>query len=150
MGITAIIIVIIQAIIAPLLIWGITEGVKFLKIKAETIVDTDIRQKAQHYIDLASQAIQTAVAETQQTFVSTIKDTPAWSAATAQEALARARDRALEIMSASAQSGLQEAVGDVNKWITAKIEESVLNTKAASVPAPAPAPVLLEGAPSNA
>ena len=127
--VTQIIIVIIKLIIAPLLIWGIREGVAFLKTKAAAVQSTEARDKIQYYLDMAAFAIQTAVIETQQTFVDSIKGTDGWDQATMSEALARSMERAKVIMGSAVYDGLTEAVGDVNEWITAHIEQSVRETK---------------------
>lgn len=126
LDLTQIIITLIQLIIAPLAIWLTKEAVGYLKAKAAAISDATAHERVLHYLDLAAAAIETAVAETQQTFVSTIKHTDGWSAATAQEAYQRSRARAIEIMGKATYMGLFEAVGDVNKWINARIEAAVL------------------------
>lgn len=126
LDLTQIIITLIQLIIAPLAIWLTKEAVGYLKAKAVAISDATAHERVLHYLDLAAAAIETAVAETQQTFVSTIKHTEGWSAATAQEAYQRSRARAIEIMGKATYAGLAEAVGDVNKWINARIEAAVL------------------------
>jgi hypothetical protein len=132
LDLTQIIITLIQLIIAPLAIWLTKEAVGYLKAKAVAISDATAHERVLHYLDLAAAAIETAVAETQQTFVSTIKHTDGWSAATAQEAYQRSRDKAIEIMGQATYAGLAEAVGDVNQWINARIEAAVLaNRKAA-------------------
>lgn len=124
--INQIIITLIQLIIAPLAIWLTKEAVGYLKTKAVAITDATAHERVLHYLDLAAAAIETAVAETQQTFVASIKNTDGWSAATAQEAYQRSRDKAIEIMGQATYAGLSEAVGDVNKWINARIEAAVL------------------------
>ena len=129
LDLTQIIITLIQLIIAPLAIWLTKEAVGYLKAKAGAIADATAHERVLHYLDLAAAAIETAVAETQQTFVSTIKHTEGWSAATAQEAYQRSRNKAIEIMGQATYMGLAEAVGDVNKWINARIEEAVLSGK---------------------
>lgn len=129
LNLTEIIITLIQLIIAPLAIWMTKEAVTYLKTKAVAIQDTALHDRALYYLDLAAAAIETAVAETQQVFVSTIKHTDGWSSATAQEAYQRSRDKAVEIMGREVYAGLTEAVGDANKWINARIEEAVLAGK---------------------
>ena len=130
--INQIIITLIQLIIAPLAIWLTKEAVGYLKAKAGAIADATAHERVLHYLDLAAAAIETAVAETQQTFVSTIKHTDGWSAATAQEAYQRSRDKAIEIMGQATYAGLAEAVGDVNQWINARIEAAVLADREAA------------------
>ena len=123
------IIIIIQLILAPLLIWGVKAGVTFLQQKALAVQNSDTREQIQYYLNLAAAAIQTAVIETQQTFVDNIKGTSGWDGATMQVALARSIERAKAIMGTAVLNGLNEAVGDVNEWITAQIESTVHSTK---------------------
>ena len=126
---TQILIVVIQLIIAPLLVWGIKEAVSFLKVKTLAVENEAYRKILQDYIDRAAAAIQTAVIETQQVFVDSIKHTEGWNSAAMQEAFTRAAERAKAIMGTAVYDGLTEAVGDVNKWITARIEQTVHETK---------------------
>lgn len=81
------------------------------------------------YTDRANDAIMTAVAETMQTFVTTMKNEGKWDAETAQKAFTLSLNRAKEIMGAAALKALPEVVGDVEAWITAKIEAATLDIK---------------------
>jgi len=126
---TQIIIIIIQLILAPLLIWGVKAGVVFLQQKALAVQNADTRERIQYYLNLAAAAIQTAVTETQQTFVDSIKGTEGWDKATMSAAFARSMERAKAIMGVAIYDGLTEAVGDVNEWITAQIETAVRCSK---------------------
>jgi hypothetical protein len=87
--------------------------------------------KLDKYIDRANDAILTAVAETMQTFVTTMKNNGTWDADAAAKAFEMSMIRAKEIMGAAALQALPEVIGDVEKWLTAKIEAATLTTKAA-------------------
>lgn len=91
------------------------------KMKSETL---------DRYINRANDAIMTAVAETMQTFVTTMKNEGKWNSETAKKAFEMSLLRAKEIMGAAALQALPEVIGDVEKWITAKIEAATLATKA--------------------
>lgn len=82
------------------------------------------------YIDRANDAILTAVAETMQTFVTTMKNEGKWDAEAAKKAFEMSMLRAREIMGKAALEALPEVVGDIEKWLTAKIEAATLATKA--------------------
>lgn len=86
------------------------------------------------YIDQANDAILTAVAETMQTFVSSMKNSGQWNEETAKQAFELSKIKAIEIMGAAALKSLPEVVGDFEKWLTAKIEAATLETKALVVP----------------
>jgi hypothetical protein len=85
------------------------------------------------YMDRANDAVLTAVAETMQTFVTTMKSEGKWNNETAKKAFEMSLLRAKEIMGAAVLQALPEIVGDLEKWLTAKIEAATLSTKAAMV-----------------
>lgn len=126
---TQIIIAFISLVIAPAVLLLIKAGIGFLKTETGAVKNEDARLRLLHYLDLAAAAIETAVLETSQTFVDSIKGTDGWTAATMQEAFLRARERAIEIMGLAVYDGLSEGIDDVNKWLTAQIEATVRTTK---------------------
>jgi hypothetical protein len=81
------------------------------------------------YIDRANDAILTAVAETMQTFVTVMKKEGKWDAEAAQKAFEMSMLRAREIIGKAALEALPEVVGDLEKWLTAKIEAATLELK---------------------
>lgn len=81
------------------------------------------------YIDRANDAILTAVAETMQTFVTTMKNEGKWDTEAASKAFEMSMLRAREIMGKAALEALPEVVGDIEKWLTAKIEAATLELK---------------------
>jgi hypothetical protein len=83
------------------------------------------------YMDRANDAVLTAVAETMQTFVTTMKNEGQWNRETARKAFEMSLIRAKEIMGLAVLQALPEVVGDLEKWLTAKIEAATLATKAA-------------------
>lgn len=83
------------------------------------------------YMDRANDAVLTAVAETMQTFVTTMKKEGNWNKEAAKKAFEMSLLRAKEIMGAAILQALPEVVGDLEKWLTAKIEAATLSTKAA-------------------
>ena len=87
---------------------------------------TEMQQK---YFNYACDAVTTAVAETMQTFVSTMKKNGTWTEESAKQALEMAKLKAQEIMGVAALSALPEIVGDVETWLTSKIEATTLVIK---------------------
>lgn len=81
------------------------------------------------YIDRANDAVLTAVAETMQTFVTTMKQKGEWNEENAKKAFEMSMLRAREIMGKAALEALPEVVGDLEKWLTAKIEAATLELK---------------------
>lgn len=122
MDINEIIVLIINAAIIPLLAWAVSALTDYLKQKADN-------DKLDKYFDLANDAVITAVSETMQTFVSEMKKSGDWNKEAAARALSMAKLRAQEIMGAAAYMMLAEIVGDVDAWLTSKIEAAVLTVK---------------------
>lgn len=112
----------LTAVIIPLLIAFGNAITKFVKTKTNNA-------KLEKYIDLANDAIITAVAETMQTFVTTLKNNGEWNADTAKKAFELAKFKAVEIMGAEVKSAIPEIVNDFDAWLTAKIEASTLKLK---------------------
>lgn len=112
----------LTAVIIPLLI-GIGNKVKdFYETKTNSA-------KMDKYIDQANDAIITAVAETMQTFVTTMKNSGQWNEENAMKALELAKYKAIELIGADALNALPEVVGDLQAWLVAKIEAATLTAK---------------------
>jgi len=86
-------------------------------------------ENLQRYFDMANDAVTTAVAEVMQTFVLTLKKNGEWTEESAKEALRLAKLKAQEIMGVAALQALPEIVGDVEIWLTSKIEAATLAQK---------------------
>ena len=119
---TEIISIAINAIILPILAWGVAELTAYLtqKVKNET---------ADKYIKLAGEAVNTAVKEVSQTYVSALKKSGEWTAENAQEAFRRAKITALAIMGTEAKKAVEELTEDFDAWMKAKIEAAILDQK---------------------
>lgn len=122
MDINEIVSLLLNAAIIPFVAWAVSAFTAYLKDKA----DNDRLNK---YFDLANDAVVTAVSETMQTFVSEMKKSGEWNKDAAVRALGMAKLRAQEIMGAVAYMMLAEIVGDVDAWLTSKIEAAVLTVK---------------------
>jgi ABC-type polysaccharide transport system permease subunit len=112
----------ISAVVIPLIVAAGNAVKKYFNTKTTN-------ERLQHYFDMAADSITTAVAETMQTFVTTMKNEGKWDAATAQKAFEMAKNRAIELMGVAAYKVLPEIVDDVEKWLTSKIEAATLNAK---------------------
>jgi hypothetical protein len=93
--------------------------------------------KVASYLERANDAVMTSVAETMQTFVSTLRKEGKWTKDSANTALIMAKNRALNIMGTAARDALPDIVGDIDAWLTAKIEAATRAEKLAE-------PLLLE------
>jgi len=115
----------ISTVLIPFIATAISALTNYLKTKADNA-------KLDKYFDMASDAVITAVAEVMQTFVKTLKDSGEWNEENAKKAFEMAKFRAMETMSAAALKALPEIVGDVEAWLTAKIEAATLAQKVAT------------------
>ena len=99
--------------------------VSFLKKKsaqAQTRIENDT---AKHYLDEITNAVTTAVSATSQTYVDALKKDNAFTKEAQLEALNKAKDTALSILSPAAAQFVSEVYGDLNSFLVAKIEEAV-------------------------
>ena len=126
----------ITTVLIPFLVTAITAFTNYIKTKTKNAT-------LDKYLDRANDAVVTAVAEVMQTFVDSMKKADAWDKEAAEKAFEMAKLRAIEIMGAAALQALPEVVGDIEKWLTAKIEAATLTAKNAQ-------PALLEAVSCNA
>lgn len=99
--------------------------VSFLKKKsaqAQTQIENDT---AKRYIDEIANAVTTAVTATSQTYVDALKKKNAFTKEAQLEALSKAKETALSILSPAAAQFISEVYGDLNGFLFAKIEETV-------------------------
>lgn len=122
MEIMDIIALIVETALLPILAWGVAELTKYLssKIKNET---------AEKYVNFAVEAVHSAVKETAQTYVSTLKKSGEWNDETARIALDNAKAIAIITMGSAAQEAISELTGDVDAWLEARIEAAIYEMK---------------------
>lgn len=123
MDYTEIISVVISSLILPLLTWAVAEFTKYISTKIKN-------EQAEKYINLATDAVYTAVQQTMQTYVSALKKSGEWNEETAQKAFEQAKLTAITVMGEEAKNTVVELTGDFDAWITAKIEAYTLQVKA--------------------
>lgn len=84
------------------------------------------------YLAEVSDAIETAVSLTNQTYVDALKKSEHFTRENQEEAPNRAVDKAMTLLTAEAHSFLEEAYGDLNAYLISKIEAEVRHQKALS------------------
>ena len=116
---TEIISIVVTVVLIPLATWAITALTDFLKTKTENA-------KLDKMLDIAQDAIVTAVQEIMQTYVSSLKKSGEWNDETQRLALEMAREKAIDLMGAAAYKALgqlfESADRQMEVWLTAKIE----------------------------
>ena len=122
MNINELIAMIVQAILVPLIIWGLVEVRKYLTAK---IKNAEVKR----IIEQATDAAQKCAAEVGQTYVDNIKGTDKWTTENQQKALGLAMAKARAMLTQDGINLLQEATGSVNGYLEAAIEEAVRGQK---------------------
>jgi vacuolar-type H+-ATPase subunit H len=85
--------------------------------------------KINHYIDRAEDAVMTAVDSVSQTYVDVLKQKGEFTEDSRKEAFDKAKEQALLMISEEGKNIITEVHGDVDVWLTNKIENYVKNNK---------------------
>lgn len=113
---------ILNGVIVPLLIWGITEAVKYLKSKSKN-------EQLNYIVDLAGIITKDAVYSTNQKYVEAIKKQGNFTKEAHNEAFKLAKDEIMKTLGDGGQVLLKQAVDDVNTFLKNKIEKEVVELK---------------------
>lgn len=95
-------------------------------IEIKTKVDSDLEKK---YLDMLAETITNCVLATNQTYVDALKEKNAFDAEAQKEAFRRTLESVKNVLSADALEYLSTTFGDINIYITQKIEAEVKNNK---------------------
>lgn len=122
----------LQAVIVAAVPVLTTFAVKFLQAKSAQLGSQTENEKARMYLAEITGAITTAVTATSQTYVDALKNTGTFSPEAQLEALEKAKQTAISILSPAAVEFIENVYGDISSFIEAKIEELVHSQKAAT------------------
>jgi hypothetical protein len=100
-------------------------SVKIKELKQKTNDET-----AKKYLDMLNETISNAVLATTQTYVESLKKQGKFDAQAQKEAFKQTYDAVMKILTADAVKYLTESVGDLEMYVTNKIEADVKLTKA--------------------
>lgn len=114
-------------LVVPIVIYLIARFEKFIKSKIKQIESDTAQKILNDALENVAQAAQTAVIETEQTFVKAVKREGNWSAETMEQAALQAYERTLQIASDAALKTVQDANKNIEAYIMSKIE-NVVNT----------------------
>ena len=119
-----------QVCIIPLL--GVLTAffVKWVNAKSAEIQNNINDATLRKYMDMLTQTISDCVIATNQTYVDALKQQGKFDLEAQKVAFELTSNAVLEILSAEAQEYLSNAVGDLNSYITKKIEAEVNYNKA--------------------
>lgn len=119
----------LQIVLSALIPVVVAYACAFFKKKTAQIAAQTENEKAKHYINEISNAVITAVTATSQTYVDALKGENAFTAEAQKEALERTYKTAMAIISPAALAFVTDVYGDLEGYLTAKIEETVRNQK---------------------
>lgn len=103
--------------------------IKWLDAKKEEIKEKTDNELHKKYVNLLADTITNCVVATNQTYVNTLKEQGAFDAEAQKEAFKRTYNAVINILSQDAKIYLGEAFGDLQKYITIKIEDEVNTNK---------------------
>jgi hypothetical protein len=120
---------IFEVCILPLLALLTTFVIRWLNSKRnEALAKTD-NETTQKYINIAADIIENAVIATTETYVKTLKAEGKFDKEAQLKALEATKDAVLKTLSDDAKQHLMGSIGDLESYITNKIEAVIKNTK---------------------
>ena len=99
--------------------------VKWVNVKTAEIADTRKNETEKKYLNMLNDTISDCVIATTQTYVDTLKKQGAFDAEAQKVAFTMTYEAVVKLLTDEATEYLNEAVGDLNLYITQKIESEV-------------------------
>lgn len=118
--------------LSSFVIYGLNQFTKWVKIKIDIALQEQDQIYAERIINVALDAIETAVLETKQTYVDAIKEAREDGKLTPDEmkkAMTQSFIKSKQLMGDAVYKALSEIIPDVASWIQSKIEYYVANNK---------------------
>ena len=103
--------------------------VQYLHRKSEHIIAQTDNMTIKAFLAEATDAVSTAVTYTSQTFVDALKKEGQFDKDRQQEALKKSLDKAISLLSESAKNALTDIYGNLEAYLTSKIEAEVRSQK---------------------
>ena len=122
---------IFELCIIPLLAIITRSLVLYISTKKDELKNKTDNELAKKYLDLLNDTIANCVIATNQTYVEALKKENAFTADAQKAAFEKTYQAVIATLSEEAQKYLPEVVGDLQTYITQKIEASVNQNKAA-------------------
>ena len=116
---------IFELCVIPLLGILTTLLVKTINEKSKEIAQESQNELAEKYITMLAQTISDCVIATNQTYVSSLKNQDAFTIDAQKEAFSRTYNAVMAILSDEAKTYLANIYGDLEQYITTKIEAEV-------------------------
>lgn len=119
----------IQVVIIPAIPVLVTFLVKYFKTKTNEEIATIDNDTLQQALYEAADAVYTAVTYTAQTYVDSLKKAGTFDAEAQKTAFNTAKEMAVKLLSQKTKELLESLYGDLDTWLTAKIEQAVKEQK---------------------
>ena len=116
---------IMEIVVIPLLGIITTYIVKLVNVKINEISSTKHNELEQKYLNMLNETITKCVIATTQTYVDALKKQGAFDAEAQKVAFSMTYEAVVKLLTDEATEYLNEAVGDLNLYITQKIESEV-------------------------
>ena len=116
---------IFQLAIIPLIIAGTGLLIAFISAKTKQIKDKTKSDVVDKYLDMLEDTITKAVIATTQTYVEALKNKNAFDEAAQKEAFTRTYNAVMAVLTEDAYKYLTAVVGDLEAYITTRIEYNV-------------------------
>ena len=120
---------IFQLAIIPLIIAGTGLLIAFISAKTKQIKDKTKSDVVDKYLGMLEDTITKAVIATTQTYVEALKNKNAFDEAAQKEAFTRTYNAVIAVLTEDAYKYLTAVVGDLEAYITTRIEYNVNMTK---------------------
>lgn len=120
---------IFEVVILPLLAILTAYIVNFVRVKISALKEQTKDTSLNKYLDMLEDAVVACVTATNQTYVEALKKSGNFTIDAQKEALNRTKEAVIAILSEEAQKALSSAIGDIEVYITQKIEATVNEVK---------------------
>lgn len=120
---------VVQVCILPILIILAKYLVSFINTKIEAVKNKTSNEIADKYLTLTDKVITDCVNATFQTYVQSLKSKNVFDAAAQKQAFQLTYDAVMGILTTEAKESVIGIVGDLNAYVTNKIEAEVKNSK---------------------
>lgn len=111
-----------KVVIVPLLSVIVPFIIQLLRTKTTELKNRINNADINKYVDIAEDAIETAVVSTQQTFVDTVKNTVDWDTEAQELAFTLTKTNAVKLMGETAKVVMQTLHTDFDSWLEHRIE----------------------------
>lgn len=120
---------IFEVCVIPLLGVLVAYLVNYIKTKSTELTEKSKSETMDKYINMLAKTIEDCVVATNQTYVSSLKKDNLFTAEAQKEAFQKTYDAVMNVLTDDAKEYLSEAYGDLNTYITQKIEAEVAFSK---------------------